>query len=177
MESSIFSIFQFALLVLLKEHTSAIECYFNDPAASATDIEVIKKFGITYFPTDTLPVPDTTSKGDFMFMPHCDRTLYEWTLAHRFQHKETVLLSNFFSFYSIKHATWNHLLSFFSEEPLMIFAADYEREDRKPKTARKAIEIPFEAFNDLAFVTLATGNVHDIADVIRCDPEWCRKLD
>lgn len=177
MESSILSSFQFAMLVLLKKQTDACECYFYDPAASVADIEVIKKFGITYFPTDTLRVPDSSSRGEFMFMPHCDRTLYEWALAHRIQHEDTIFLSNFFSFYSIKHAIWHDLLSFFLEEPLMIFATDYEREDRKPKIARKAIEIPFEAFNDLAFVTLAAGNIHEIADVIRCEPEWCRKLD
>lgn len=176
MESSLASRFQFSLLILLRERIGAMNSYFYDPYVSVTDIQVIKKFGMTYFPTDTLPDPERSKSAEFMFMPRCCRYIYEWTLANRVKHKESVFLSNPFSSYSTDHATWSVVLSKFSEEPLMIFAKDYKRRDRETRTARFSHEIPFEAFCGLAFMKITASRVQDIADAIECDPEWFREL-
>jgi hypothetical protein len=157
--------FQLALLVLLKEKTGAKTTHCFDPVLNCEDSALLTTFGISSAPRDT--AVDTVSNEKcctFFFMPHCDRTLYEWVLVNRFcwSNPDSVLISNRFSDYSVRFPQWSSIVAQTDEELLHIFHDDHRRSIRsgrktKCKKAEASSEIPYQAFNDLAVITAKTN--------------------
>lgn len=154
------SCFQLAMLILIKEKTRANINWCFDPVMNDTDMIVISEYGIDTALRDEDCHDVSSSCPVILFMPHCDRTLYEWILATRFPvlPAGSFLISNWFSAYSIQHKGWEEVLKIFTEKPFLIFKKDFERlEDKhqkiKHRAAEKSTEIPYQAFNDLAFVS------------------------
>jgi hypothetical protein len=145
--------------------------FFFEPIASKFDTGIIERYGIL-----TNDFDDFSSGEDegpvLFYMPHCDRTLYEQLISMRISKGagESLFLSNHFSKYCVLHSGWESLAESFVEVPFLLYNKDYVRYEANPKglistkSAEKSENVPFHAFNDLAFITVAHSDLSDLVD-------------
>jgi hypothetical protein len=176
------SLLQFALLLLIQEKLDILRVVFNEPALCDVDVTVIEQYGIHVNPESSIDV----SRHIMCYMPHCDRKLYEHALyKYRKFSNHITLLSNRLTLYNYEFADWRKMNDFLSEEPMFIWKRDAEKYEThlvgegkgvfKPKTAMRSSIIPFEAFNDLAFVRVAhAGDLENLIESVSVI--WCRTV-
>lgn len=153
------SCFQIAMLILIMKRVKAKQIWCFDPVMNETDLDIISSYGIQTKLRDEETEDQRLDLPIILFMPHCDRSLYEWTIGTRFPvlPSGSFFVSNWFSAYTVQHEGWDKVVEYFNMEPFLVFSKDYERivdGCMKPKrnTAEKSEEVPYQAFNDLAFV-------------------------
>jgi hypothetical protein len=168
------ALFQFSFLLIMVEWCrgkSELDdlIVFYDPIATETEKRAIASYGIqtpSEFPLDG---PSTEFTHPLLFMPHCDRVLYERVLATI---QPGVLLSNKFSYYGSHFpGPWERVCSVMEEEPMHLIEKDHDRFSSltndekvkfKPRYAMKHDFIPYEAFSDLAFMTFPDVDIREL---------------
>lgn len=170
-ENSIASRFQFSMLIALFRHIPCNRILCFDPAMTRPDMEVAKEYGIT--PSNLDESVSTTCHPKIkvlLFMPHCDRVLYEWVLRNKLNAWDITFISNNFSAYTLEHTAWERVLPFLSVLPFLIFDKDYTdtfaRKSLRTKHSDKSSEIPSCAFNDIAIQVVNPSNAHEILDIL-----------
>ena len=153
--------FQTAFLILLIGKLKPTRTYFFDPVINSTDRDILKEHKIDAHSLDDNVDFHSGDRYALFYMPHCDRTLYEWVLANRVTLGDAscILISNLLSNYTIEYASWQKMVSHLTEEPIFMFKRDFERfvtnsAKVRSKTAECSLRVPYQAFNDLAFVTI-----------------------
>ena len=160
MDNSIVSQYQFAFfIVLIRKLNITRACLFFDPVINQVDKDLINHFNI-------IPNGKTFSNEGhtLLFMPHCDRTLYEQLLWKR---RDVCFISNFFSIYSMQHDNWDKILPMVKEKVFFLTETEY--------TGKKHhSQIPFEAFNDLAIIEIADREA--LTQILESLDNWCKHL-
>ena len=166
------SCFQAALLILMKQRVKAKISYFFEPVMTETDRAVLEEYGIDTALRDNHSGEFSTKDCVIFYMPHCDRTLYEWVISNRFSGSglKSFFISNAFSNYCVQYPQWERLVEFASEEPLFMFGKDFDRflsgsRRTRSKTAERSSKIPYQAFNDLAFISLSPEIRQEASDI------------
>ena len=182
-ENSMFSLFQFAFLLVLKGRIeSHAVCKFFEPVMTEVDRQVIESYGVSAARKDSDRSHAESDGRVLFYMPHCDRTLYEWVLANKVGGDNSVFISNLFSFYTLQFPTWEKLMPLFTEDPMLLFKKDSDRYGvvaARPFTARvasKSDEVPFQAFNDLAFLEVIQSKFAAVSQIIEDDSQWCTEI-
>ena len=162
------SIYQFALFVLILQKNKCVKnknnSVFYDPVINQVDKLVIEHFGI--IPNPPYDHNACTKDTTLLYMPHCDRTLYEWIIWNRQQN--IFFISNFFSIYAIQYSEWESVLPFINEKA-MLFSPNGRKKNRH------ASIIPYEAFNDLAIIHVTDPEA--LKTTLNSLTKWCKSLE
>ena len=176
LDHSRLSLLQLSLFLLISQRLKVTKkVKFFDPAINDVDRKVLEHFHLAVNgPHNT----DCTS-CTLMYMPHCDRSLYEAVLWDRSERNPANrILSNFLTVYTLSYPTWDSLSPHFSEDAMFLYETDYDRWKagrRSAKLGSRNYEIPFEAFNDLAFVHIRSDS--DLHELLELRADWNRSLD
>jgi len=172
------SLFQFCFLLILQERYGlGKDAEFYEPQLCDLDIAVLNRLSF-----DINPASSSCSERVLCFMPHCDKAVYQQVIYDLLQQQgQFSLISNILSAYEIHDETWTRTNELFEEEPIYVWRQDYERFSKtahrkeswqfKAKFAQASDAIPFEAFNDLAIVTL---NTDERAELCKLTEEMSR---
>ena len=168
------SLFQFCFLLILAErYKLGKDTEFYEPQLCSLDVAVLERFSFSINPD-----PIKSCEHVLCFMPHCDKVLYQEVIHDLLKERtEFTLISNFLTFYGIHDDSWSRVNECLVEEPIFIWRKDHERFSKiahhketlrfKPKSARSSDKIPFEAFNDLAIISVATHNPKGLNEVMK----------
>ena len=181
------SLFQFCLLLILIDRLDLDErVEFHEPQLVSLDVAVLSRLGFIVNPDRCASRRST--KNILCYMPHCDRVLYEQVLYDLIvQGCEFTLLSNLLTSYGTEFETWRKVNLHLYETMLLVWKRDWERFQSvkelrtsgrfKAKIAQASETLPFEAFNDLAIISMKSSSTSVLRDLIEASDSLWSKLD
>ena len=170
-QNSVASRFQFAMLIALCQQLKCAGSKCFDPVMTKSDMDLAIEYGFVPLHRDTedSSIVSSSKSKVLLFMPHCDRSLYEWVFQHKLRTWDATFISNYFSTYSSEYSLWEKSISCLTVEPFLLFEKDWvgkiSRKSATAKRADKSTEIPNYAFNDMAIQRFNEGTISFIVDI------------